>query len=145
MLSTNLVNRVLHELGGRLSASDTAFSDNRVAPAAMASIIENLMADRITGRTAKQLLTMVFNGELRDIDTIIEAENMELVRLAREVYLALAQDLILEHSEMVRQIKQKGQVGKVKWLVGQMMRQGEGKVEAARAEAILRELLGLKK
>lgn len=145
MLSTNLVNRVLHELGGRLSASDTAFSDNRVAPAAMASIIENLMADRITGRTAKQLLTMVFNGELRDIDTIIEAENMELVRLAREVYLALAQDLILEHSEMVRQIKQKGQVGKVKWFVGQMMRQGEGKVEAARAEAILRELLGLKK
>ena len=139
------MNRVLHELGGRLSASDIAFSNNRVAPVAMASIIGNLMADRITGRTAKQVLRMVFDGESRDIDTIIKAENMELVRLAREEYLALAQDLILEHSEMVQHIKQKGQVGKVKWFVGQMMRKGEGKVEAARAEAILRELLGLEK
>ena len=111
----------------------------------MASIIENLMADRITGRTAKQLLTMVFHGESRDIDTIIKQENLELVRLPREQYLALAQRLIDEHGEIVRQITQKGQVGKVKWFVGQMMRKGEGKVEAARAEAIVRELLGVEK
>ncbi len=140
---TDSVNRVLHELGGRLSASDAAFSDNRVTPTAMASIIENLMTDRITGRTAKQLLTMVYDGESRDVDTIIEAENLELVRLPREEYLALAQRLISENSEMVQQIKQKGQVGKLKWFVGQMMRKGEGKVEAGRAEAVLRELFGL--
>ena len=142
---TDFVNRVLHELGGRLGASGTSFSKNKVDPAAMASIIENLIADRITGRTAKQLLTMVFNGESRDINTIIKAETLELVRLSRKEYLALAQCLIDEHSEMVQQIKQKGQVGKVRWFVGQMMRQGEGMVEAERAEAILKELLGLEK
>lgn len=139
------MSRVLHELGGRLSASDTAFADNRVTPAAMASIVDSLTADRITGRTAKQLLTMVFDNEPRDINTIIKAENLELVRLPREKYVALAQGLIEENSGMVQQIMQKGQMGKLKWFVGQMMRKGEGKVEGPRAEAILRELLGLGK
>lgn len=138
---TGPVHRILHELGGRLSASNTAFSDNRVTPAAMASIIDNLIALRITGRTAKQLLTMAFDGEPRDINTIIKAEKLELVPLPREEYLALGQRLIDENGEMVQQIKQKGQVGKLKWFVGQMVRKGNGKVEGARAEAILRELL----
>ena len=140
---TDFADRVLHELGGRLSASNTRFSDIRAAPAAMASIVDNLVADRITGQTAKQLLSMVFDGESRGIDTIIKAENMELIRLSDEEYLTLAQRLVHENGEMVQQIKQKGQLGKVRWFIGQMMRQGKGKVEADRAEAILRELLGL--
>lgn len=110
----------------------------------MASIIDNLIALRITGRTAKQLLTMAFDGEPRDINTIIKAEKLELVPLPREEYLALGQRLIDENGEMVQQIKQKGQVGKFKWFVGQMVRKGNGKVEGARAEAILRELLEFK-
>ena len=141
----DLAYRVLHELGGRFSASDASFSGTRVTPTAMAAIVGNLMADRITGRTAKQLLTMVFDGESRDINTIIKSENLELVRLSREEYLALAQSLIHENGGMVEQIKQKGQIGKLKWFVGQMMHKAEGKVEAGRAEAILRELLGLEK
>ena len=88
---------------------------------------------------------MVFGGESRDVNTVIKAENMELVRLSRKEYSALAQRLIDQHTEMVQQIKQKGHVGKVRWFVGQMMRQGEGKVEADRAEAVVRELLGLEK
>ena len=142
---TDLANRVLHELGGRLSASDTAFADNKVTPMAMASIISNLIAERITGRTAKQLLSIVFDGEPRDIETIIRDENLEFVRLSHQEYLALAQSLIDENDGRVQQVKQKGQLGKLKWFIGQMMRKAEGKIEADKAEAILRELLGLEK
>lgn len=142
MVMTERSKRVLHELGGLLSASEQSFSENKVSAVAMASIMKNLKQGRITGSTAKQLLIMAFNGESRDIDTVIQAENMGLKVLPREVYLKLAQDLISENGKMVQQITVQGQHGKINWLVGQMMRKGEGKLEAFKAESILREVLG---
>lgn len=109
----------------------------------MASIVDNLMKSRITGTTAKRLLHMAFKGESRDIDAIIEEERMGLETLPREDYLNLAQDLIKQNDKMVQQIKFKGQHGKLNWFVGQMMRKGGSKVEASKAEATLKEVLGL--
>lgn len=111
--------------------------------ASMASIVKYLLENRITGRSAKQLLAMIFDGEPRDIEAIIREENMELRHLSREEYILLAQELIRKHTEVVQQIKTKRHGGKVKWFVGQMMRNGNGTVEASKAEAILKELLGL--
>lgn len=138
-----VANWVLHELGGLLSASEQPFSENKVSAAAMASIMKNLTQGRITGSTAKQLLIMAFDGESRDIETVIEDENLWLEVLPREEYLTLAQGLIKDNEKMVQQITVKGQHGKINWLLGQMMRKGEGKLEASKAEAILREVLGL--
>jgi aspartyl-tRNA(Asn)/glutamyl-tRNA(Gln) amidotransferase subunit B len=43
---------------------------------------------------------------------------------------------------MVEQIRAKNQLGKLGWFVGQMMRMGEkGRVEAQKADEILRELI----
>ncbi|KAL2057704.1 hypothetical protein ABVK25_002088 [Lepraria finkii] len=136
-------NWVLHEMGGLLSAAATPFSPKLVPPETMADILANLHDDRITGTTAKQLLAMVFNGDKRVINTIIKAENLELQHLSRDEYLAMAQTLIDKNAEKVQQIQQKRQMGKLMWFVGQMMRRGEGKVEANKAEATLKELLGL--
>ena len=143
ILFTKRFTRVLHELGGLLSASEQLFSANRVSAATMASIMKNLIQGRITGSVAKQLLIMAFEGESRDIDTIIDEEKMWLEVLPREEYLTLAQDLIKENEKMAQQIRVKGQHGKINWLLGQMMRKGGGKLEASKAEAILREVLGL--
>lgn len=109
----------------------------------MASIIGNLIDGCITGRTAKQLLVTAFDGDSRDINTIISEENLALEALPREKYLELAQDLILENETMVQQIKVKGHHKKLNWFVGQMMRKGKGKIEASKAEAILKEILSL--
>lgn len=143
ILVTERSKRVLHELGGLLSASEQPFSENKVSAAAMALIMKNLIQGRITGSTAKQLLIMAFEGEPRNLDTVIEDQNMWLKVLPREEYLTLAQDLIAENEKMVQQITIKGQHGKFNWLLGQMMRKGGGKLEASKAEAILREVLGL--
>lgn len=143
MLVTKRHQRVLHELGGLLNASEQSFSENKVSAAAMASIMKNLTQGRITWSTAKQLLIMAFDGESRDIGTVVEDENLWLEVLPREEYLTLAQDLIKDNQKMVEQITVKGQHGKINWLLGQMMRKGEGKLEAFKAEAILREVLGL--
>ncbi|KAI9871533.1 MAG: hypothetical protein M1830_002781, partial [Pleopsidium flavum] len=99
---------------------------------------------KITGRTAKQILAMKFAGDNRGVNDIIGQDRLLLVPMTKEDYTTLAQDLIDHNDHMVRQIKEKGQVGKIQWFVGQMMRNGEeGRMEAEKAEAVLRELFGM--
>ena len=126
-----------------MSAAALPFSPELVPSNTMVDILSNLSENRITGTTAKRLLAMAFNGDRRDINTIINEDNLALQHLSRDEYLVMAQSLINENNDKVKQIQQKGQMGKLKWFVGQMMRQGEGKVEAIKAEAILKELLGV--
>ena len=109
----------------------------------MVQILSNLDKDQITGTTAKRLLSMVFDGDQRSIGVIIEEENLRFQSLSRDEYLMMAQDLLNENETKVKQIQQKKQLGKLQYFVGQMMRQGEGKVEASKAESALKELLGL--
>ena len=134
---------MIHELGGLLSASDSSFSSDRVPAPALASIVGNLLQNRITGRTAKQLLSLVFDGDRRNVDTIIAEENLKLEALSPEEYDALAQKVLSENPDMVAKIQAKGQVGKLQFFVGQMMRMGRGKVEARKAESVLRRQLKL--
>ncbi|MCJ1246637.1 hypothetical protein MMC30_003846 [Trapelia coarctata] len=141
-LGKTAANWTLHELGGLLSASEKAFSPDIVPAEALASIVWNLLRNRITGRTAKQLLSMVFEGDTRAVYTIIEEESLRLHPLSAEEYQNMAENVISENPQMAEKVK-KGQTGKLQFFVGQMMRQGEGRVEAVKAEAILRQLLGL--
>ena len=135
--------RVLHELGGLLNTANIPFSPTLVPPTSMVSILQNLDEGNITGSTAKKLLAMVFDGDERDVNTIIEQDNLSLQHLPREEYIAMARALLDEDPKKVDQIRKKNQLGKIQFFVGQMMRKGGGKVEAKRAEAVLKELLGI--
>ncbi|KAL9636522.1 MAG: hypothetical protein Q9204_002227 [Flavoplaca sp. TL-2023a] len=141
--SVIIANWVLHEMGGLLSSSETAFSADRVPSKDLAFIILMLAMEQITGRTAKQLLAKKFYGDARDIESIIKEEDLGLEHLSEEEYMSMARDLLDGHPAMVVQIKEKGQIGKLGFFMGQMMRKGEGKVVAQRAEATLKKLLGL--
>ena len=108
------------------------------------SILQNLDEGKITGSTAKKLLAMLFEGDQRGVSTIIEQEDLGLQRLSREEYVQMAQALLDKDPKKVEQIRTGRQLGKLNFFVGQMMRQGSGKVEAQKAEAVLKELLDLK-
>lgn len=135
--------RVLHELGGLLSTSNATFSMDLVPVNTMVEILSNLNKGQITGTTAKRLLSMVFDGDHRAIDTILDEENLRFQTLSRAEYVAMAARLILENEAKANQIQEKRQYGKLQYFIGQMMRRGEGKVEAGKAEKVLKELLGL--
>ncbi|KAJ9665244.1 hypothetical protein H2201_004718 [Coniosporium apollinis] len=138
-------NWVLHELGGLLATAEQPWTANTVSSAALASILAHLLQRQITGRTAKQLLSTIFYGDTRSVQEIIAEENLLLRPMAREEYEALARELIDANQDMVKAIKEKGQRGKVMWFVGQMVRSGEeGRVEAERAEDVVREMLDVK-
>ena len=87
---------------------------------------------------------MIFDGDKRGVNTIIDQDNLSLQRLSREEYITMAQALLDEDPKKAEQIQKGKQLGKLKFFVGQMMRQGSGRVEAQKAEAVLKELLDLK-
>lgn len=129
-------------MGGLLSTTSTPFTPTLIPPHSLALIIFHLHSSLITGTTAKRLLAMVFSGVTRDINTIIDEEDLTVKHVALDDYQTIAQGLIDGNANKVEQIR-KGQLGKVKWFVGQMMRMGQGKLDAVKAEQVLRELLGL--
>lgn len=88
---------------------------------------------------------MKYGGDIRDVNVIIDQDRLRLVPMTKEDYVALAQGLLDDNDHMVRQIIKKGQIGKIHWFVGQMIRKGdEGRVEAEKAEAVLKELLEIR-
>ena len=56
----------------------------------------------------------------------------------------MAQAVLDKDPKTVKKITKGKQIGKLKFFVGQMMRQGSGNVEAQKAIAVLIELLNLK-
>lgn len=135
-------NWVLHELGGLLTKADRAWDATIVPARSLADLIDHLQRKLITGPTAKQVLAGIFDGDSRPVPVILEEDSLLLRPLSREEYLALAEAAIAQNPQMVEQIRSKNQLGKLGWFVGQMMRTGEkGRVEAPKAEEILRELI----
>ncbi|KAK2802771.1 hypothetical protein FQN51_004299 [Onygenales sp. PD_10] len=135
-------NWVLHELGGLLSKSDLPWDPERVPAQRLAEIIDLLSRKKITSSTAKSILAMVFDGDRRSIAQIVEEDNLLLQSLSREEYVVLAEEVMRQNPETVTLIRDKGQLGKIGFLVGQLKRAGEkGRVEAQKANEILRELI----
>jgi aspartyl-tRNA(Asn)/glutamyl-tRNA(Gln) amidotransferase subunit B len=124
---------------------DLDFDPSRVAAKELASIIAYLQRKSITSRSAKKLLLLKFEGDTRSTEQIIEDESLVLKPLSEAEYVTLAQTLLDEKPDMVKDIVEKKQEKKVKWFVGQMMaRSAEGSVEPDVAEKVLREQLALK-
>ncbi|KAL6707777.1 hypothetical protein ACN47E_003677 [Coniothyrium glycines] len=135
-------NWVLMELGSLFK--DEPWDVDRVSPDKLAAIILQISRKCITTRSGKQILTILFDGDQRSVQAIVDEESLGLKPLSRDQYLELAQTLIAEKPDMVRDIVEKKQVKKVMWFVGQMLaRNPDGSVEPDKAEAIMKEVLGI--
>ncbi|KAF2147227.1 uncharacterized protein K452DRAFT_217956 [Aplosporella prunicola CBS 121167] len=135
-------NWLLMELGALFTTAEISWTENTVSSEQLASIILHLLRKQITGPTAKQLLSTVFYGDDRPVRQIIDDENLLLRPMSREEYFALAGEILDDNPDAIEAIKTKGQKGKLKFLLGQMIRRGdEGRVEAKKAEEVLEEML----
>lgn len=135
-------NWVLMELGGLFQ--DEPWDAARVPHGSLADIIARVRNKSITSRSGKRILAMVFEGDARSVQEIVDEENLALTPLSEEEYMALARAVLDGKPDMVRDIQEKGQTKKISYFVGQMMaRSAEGSVEPDRAEKTLRVVLGL--
>lgn len=132
--------RVLHELGRLLTVSGAPFSPDRVPSSSLALIVQNLQHGQISGKSAKQLLQNVFESEDKDVEAIIKRENLTIRHLSDEEYHDIARGVVLANPEIAQKVRD-GQKGKLQWLIGQMMRQSGGRVDAQRAAKALEPLL----
>lgn len=130
------------ELGSLFT--DEPWDGNRVASNYLADIISCVRRKQITSRSGKRILAMLFEGDSRSVRDIVSQEDMTLKPLDKSEYITLAQSILDEKPDMVKDITEKGQVKKVMYFVGQMIsRSPEGSVEPGAAEETLKELLGL--
>ena len=136
--------RVLHELGGLLSMSGKAWDDNPISSEQLTSLLLLRLRSRITGRSAKILLSLVFNGDVRPAEEIAEEKGLIFQPMSADEYLNLAEAVMESNVDVVKLITEKGAQGKIKFLVGQMIKIGDdGRLEAFKAETTLRQLMKL--
>lgn len=137
-------NWILQEVGHVLTTKNIEWQDSHLTSSGLASLLDNVLRNQVTGASAKHLLSLLVDGDIRPVTQIIDDDGLRLVPLSEEEYQLLAQDVMQSNSGVVHQIQKKGQMGKLMFLVGQMMRRGpEGRVEAKKAEEILRQLIAL--
>ncbi|EAT90005.2 hypothetical protein SNOG_03274 [Parastagonospora nodorum SN15] len=98
-------NWVLMELGTLFK--DIDFEPSRVPASELASIIAHLHRKKITSRSAKKILLMKFEGDARLAHQIIQDEDLVLKPLSDAEYVALAQTLLEEKPDMVKDIVEK--------------------------------------
>ncbi|KAI9777801.1 MAG: hypothetical protein M1816_004413 [Peltula sp. TS41687] len=135
-------NWVLHELGGLLATSERKWHENPVLAADLAAILIHLLKGQITGQTSKYLLCLIFRGDSRPPQQIIEEQDLFLRTLSHEEYEELGRAVLKNHESLVKQLRIKPKMSKIHFLVGQMVRCGkQGTVEALKAEEVIRRLL----
>lgn len=131
----------MHELGALFGGAEQEFDHARVKPESLAQVLKALHEKTVSGKTAKQLLSMVFDGDARQVSQIIDEENLALQRMTDEEYHQAAQMLVDEHADMAEKVR-KGQKGKIQWFVGQMMRKSQGTMDAENARRAVEDILG---
>ena len=139
-------NWVLHEIGGLLTTTDTAWQDLAITEEELADILINLLRKQITSRTAKQLLASLHSSGSDDlrlsVEQLIQDGDLRLRALSEEDYMSLAKEIMAENPEIVAAVRDKGQKGKMMWIVGQMVRRREdGTIEPETARAAVERLL----
>lgn len=156
-------NWVLHELGGLThSLADEANplgmkSRGRciIPHRELAKMLFYLDTNKITTKTAKQTLSMIYDNELRrrlnmpddngfrrrrkTVKEFLDQNGLWFHPLSEEEYCALAESILDE--KVVKEILA-GKEGKINFLLGQMMRKDtDGRVDPQQAMAVLRKLL----
>ena len=139
-------NWVLHELGSLLSTHERMWTSDIVPAPSLGRIIHLLRHGHLTNTSAKQILRTVFEGDQRPVHTIVEEEGLLFVALPHQDYDDLASRVIEEHPDLVKDIQENGKLGKIKFLLGQMMKKGEkGRMQPAQAENVLKQHLQLER
>lgn len=142
--SVQAANWVLHELGALLTTASTVWSPDLVDAQQMADLIVLQRENKITGPSAKRLLRILFDGDKSSVAEIVRREDLLFISMTNEEYDELAARVIGEHQAEADAVRQGGKrsSGKLKFLLGQMMRHGgRNRVQAQKAEEVLQSKL----
>lgn len=144
-------NWVLHEMGGL--THESADEENPlkftregkclITSRRLSQLLVYLDSDRITGKTAKRVLSIMFQNRLKgrnnSVKNIIDHEGLWFSPLSEEEYESLARQV--SDPKTVQEILA-GKEGKINFLLGKMMRlDNDGRMDAKKATEVLRRVI----
>ncbi|CZT52177.1 related to PET112 protein [Rhynchosporium secalis] len=144
-------NWVLHEMGGLSSPfadegnplQMTSEGQCIISSTNLASLLTYLTANKITGKTAKKLLAILFENGLETkeetVEAVVEREGLWFTPLPEQEMEDLARSVL--DDKTVEEILA-GKTGKINFLLGKMMRaDAEGRIDAVKATEVLNRVI----
>ncbi len=128
-----------NEYFGRLNKAGAAIEDGPVSAKANAAIVKMVAADTISGKTAKDLLDILWS-EGGDPEQIVEARGLRQVTDTSAIE-AVVDAVIAANPAKVEEVKAKPKAAS--WFTGQVMKQSGGKANPQTVNAILKQRLQL--
>ncbi len=137
-LAGQLANWILGDLTGALNKSELGYADSPVSPQQLAGLVNRIADNTISGKIAKQVFEAMWNGE-GEADAIIEQRGLKQITDSGAIE-SLIDEVINANPDQVEQFK----AGKDKvlgFLVGQVMKQSQGKANPGQVNQMLRDKL----
>jgi aspartyl-tRNA(Asn)/glutamyl-tRNA(Gln) amidotransferase subunit B len=110
-------------LGALLTKNDQTWSSELVPAGYMTELLDLLLSGKITTSSARHLLSQAFNGDLSSPAESAEAQGLLISNVSDDKYNTVLDNIIQNHPDVVEAVQNKGQKGKVMWLVGQAIRE----------------------
>ncbi len=134
-------NWVTGELFGALNKADKDIDASPVSAAQLGSLIDLIKDGTISGKIAKDVFALMFDGEeTGDPAEIVEKRGLKQVTDTGAIEKIVG-DIIAANPKQVEQVKEKPKT--MGWFVGQVMKASQGKANPQAVNEILKKKLGL--
>ncbi len=132
-------NWVTVELSGALNNAGLEIDASPLSAKQLASVINRIEDNTISGKIAKQVFAALWNGEGADADAIIEAQGLKQVTDTGAIE-AMIDEVIAANPEQLQQYRD-GKEQLFGYFVGQVMKASKGKANPAQVNDILKQKL----
>lgn len=134
-------NWVTGELFGALNKADKDIAESPVSAAQLGSLIDLIKDGTISGKIAKDVFALMFEGEeTGDPADIVEKRGLKQVTDTGAIE-KIVDEIIAANPKQVEQVKEKPKT--MGWFVGQVMKASQGKANPQAVNEILKKKLGL--
>ena len=127
------------ELAGHLNRENLALGESKVSAQALGELLCRVSEKIISGKTAKEVLQRLWNGEGASADEIIAKHGLKQITDDDAIEKIIRQT-VDAHPEQARQFRD-GNEKVLGYLVGQVMKSTKGKAEPRKVNAMLRKIL----
>ncbi len=132
-------NWVINELFGRLKKDNRSTSESPVSPAQLGELVGLISSEVISGKIAKDVFEMVYNGEGEPAE-IVEARGLTQMTDTDAIEAAVAEVIAANPAQVQKAQANPKLAG---WFVGQVMKATGGKANPKTVDALVKQTLGL--
>lgn len=132
-------NWVTVELNGALNNAGLEIDASPLSAKQLASVINRIEDNTISGKIAKQVFAALWNGEGADADAIIEAQGLKQVTDTGAIE-AMIDEVIAANPDQLQQYRE-GKEQLFGYFVGQVMKASKGKANPGQVNDILKQKL----